>query len=125
MTQPLPSALQYFYCKRVLLFLGCSLKMDRTLKLFAQFKKDGKIGKYDYHFAIVERPIGESDVKTRESDLTNLQIQPLWYRSGRHEDVNTLLKYLVSQCKRVDINRWNHEKILPELFNVVESGNRP
>lgn len=91
--QPLPKALSRVFSHYCMLFLGCSLGKDRTMQLFYDV-----VTKYDdlpKHYAIVERPADEKEVKKREKFLTDRMIFPIWYPNKDHQCVEALLTLLL------------------------------
>lgn len=87
--QPLPELVRYAYLRCTLLFLGCSLGPDRTLRVFDAIRSEEP--RPPRHYAILERPTKASDVAKREKFLTQKSIFPIWYPPGQHEAVEALL----------------------------------
>jgi SIR2-like domain len=90
---PLPGILYQVFLSRPLLFLGCSLTQDRTMKLLEQVAKDFSIS----HYAIVARPTTDKDFQIRAKLLSDRKIRAIWYPAGRREFVTVLLKHLVNE----------------------------
>ena len=86
---PLVKMLNIIFTQGSLLFLGCSLQQDRTLNVLQSAQN------VPWHYAIVELP--KENIHKRRRFLTDKHILPIWYRYGHHEDVETLLKYIVNK----------------------------
>lgn len=87
----LPDLLKMVLKMRFCLFLGCSLKQDRTMRLLSTlYDDDNKLR----HFAVVESPGDREAHARRSTELANLGIRPLWYPTGRHDLIQPLLEYL-------------------------------
>ena len=92
--QKLPCFLRQIYVSRNLLFLGCRLVEDRTLKLFADVKTQGF--SLPQHFAFLEAPKDDAERSARTDSLEKLGISALWYPHGRHELVREFVELLVA-----------------------------
>lgn len=102
--KPLPKALRQIYVSQSLLFLGCSLDQDWTLELF---KKSNEEDGYQIpaHFALLPAPDDAQQKQKKETQLLTLNIQPIWYPSGKREYVEKLLQLVVDVTeKRVAFN---------------------
>ncbi len=86
---PLPRLLRLLLQNRALLFVGCSLNQDRTVKILHQVTVE-----YPElaHYAIVELPAGEPEILQRDRFLSDHGIRPLWYPTGKHECVGVILE---------------------------------
>lgn len=82
-------ALSLVYRTRSLLWLGCSLSIDRTMTLAGELASlDSRMPR---HFALLQEPSDEAFWLAREKELTVRQIFPIWY-DGDHDDcIETLL----------------------------------
>jgi len=89
---PLPNLLRRLFDRDPVLFLGCSLNNDRTLRVL---KKIG--GAANPHYAIVERPASESQLSERRKYLSNHWIRAIWFPTGRFESVGALLNHLAGE----------------------------
>ena len=79
-----------FSSRRPLLFLGCSLEMDRTV---TELQKAGLQLHNAYHFALLPDP-GEAERTRRHNDLVGkLGIKPIWLRD--FNDIRLILEFLV------------------------------
>jgi hypothetical protein len=88
---PLPSALTTLYKSRSLLFLGCSLTVDRTIEVFEEVRKNSSPLELPTHFAIVERPADDADWSAREKFLTERHVFPIWFGAGDYQAVEIFL----------------------------------
>lgn len=99
-------ALMKVFEGKQLLFLGCSLKSDRTMELYKKAKEKNKV----YSYAFVKKPKDEKEAQERSRELSNLLIHPIWYPDydDKHESVKILLNYLATQIekeKNIDITK--------------------
>lgn len=90
---PLPRGLKRVFCNYSLLFVGCSLSSDRTHKLFEQIVTEEGAMYLPYHYAILEW----NRQRGRERKLADRNIFPIWYPTGEHDAVFTLLSHLVEE----------------------------
>jgi len=91
--RPLPKALSRVFAHNCLLFLGCSLGNDRTMKLFHDVVK--KFDDLPNHYAITELPDDDKNIYEREKFLNDHMIFPIWYPNGQHECVEAFLTLLI------------------------------
>ncbi len=91
--RPLPQLLNILLPSRSCLFLGCSLKQDRTMRLLKTIAEQYRT----MHFAAVEKPKTESEFEARSRELSNLGICPIWYPYQRHDLLDPLLGYLAAK----------------------------
>jgi hypothetical protein len=75
---------------RTLLFLGCSLRSDRTLELMLEAAAQTYAPAH--HFAIVER---DPDEAAQDGCLGSRNIRPIYYPKGQHGLVESLLVELL------------------------------
>ena len=83
--------LKAWFQSRSALFLGCSLKDDRTMALLQEVMEPGLT-----HFAIVGCARKERDSRLRELSET-FHIQAIVYPKGRHEAVRIILEKLLEE----------------------------
>ncbi|RYG98780.1 MAG: hypothetical protein EON58_06085 [Alphaproteobacteria bacterium] len=101
--KPLPKALRQLFVSQSLLFLGCSLEQDWTLKLFEQAKIADEYA-IPNHFAILPAPADSQARQLKASRLLGLNIQPLWYPAEAHEYVERYLQLLIdAKDRRINI----------------------
>lgn len=108
---PLPSLLKDILLSKVILFMGCSLEDDRTLRIIEQARIDGSIS-----FALLPLPKSTSNVvnewkpliteelngytvedcelQRRRQFLDKHNIVPIWYPYGQHQALELFLKEL-------------------------------
>lgn len=102
--KPLPKALRQVFVSQSLLFLGCSLEQDWTLKLFEKAKQADEYA-IPNHYAILPAPEKASDKHQKATRLLSLNIQPLWYPAGEHGFVERYLQFIVDVAEgRISYN---------------------
>ena len=83
-------------CSKTLLFVGCSLTVDRTLaamKVFVQANGHDNIAR---HYALLPMPEAETEKIARRNTLAECNIYPIWYPADAHdESIEALLLYLM------------------------------
>jgi molecular chaperone DnaK (HSP70) len=87
--RPLPKLLEKLFTTRCLLFIGCSLVSDRSLRLLRQVKRLHAAP--PQHYAIVEAPVDAQTLERRCDELETLNIRALWYPNGEHANIAELL----------------------------------
>lgn len=90
---PLPRLLEQIFTSRTLLFLGCSLNLDRTLIYLSRVRREHAAPAR--HFAVLPDPGNESVRSERTRFLADLNIRPIWYPSQRHELIGDLLEEIM------------------------------
>src|SRR5262249_31518895 len=90
----LPRVLKEIFSTRPVLFLGCSLSADRIVGILADIARESQLSS---HYAIVEAPPDEGERRARAKFLSDHSIRPIWYPSGRHELILSLLELLIQQ----------------------------
>lgn len=108
---PLPSFLRDVLLSKILLFLGCSLKDDRTLKVIEQARIDGSMSfaflplpkttqnSEDEWKPLITKDLNgrcteEQEFKERKQFLDKHNIIPIWYPYGQHQALGLFLKEL-------------------------------
>ncbi len=92
---PVPTLLFKLLTTRCCLFLGCSLRQDRTIRLLRAVARDIP----DLvHYAIVERPADEAAFHARAAELSSQSIRPIWYPTGRHDLIRPVLAHLAERA---------------------------
>lgn len=110
----LPRLLGLILTSRPLLFLGCSLSVDRTVTLLGYIaNKFSGIA----HYAIVELPGTEDEKHKRARHLSELAIRPIWYPTARHDFIEPLLRHLAHKIKESAYKSGSYKSpyILPQL----------
>ena len=79
---------------KYILFLGCSIKSDRTIDVLYQSVLKNKGIK---HFAFVEKPETMQEYRKRDAELSKLHIIPIWYPHSKHESVGVLLQRIIDE----------------------------
>lgn len=101
---PLPKALRQIFISSSLLFLGCSLEQDWTLDLFRLVRHQSEYEIPD-HYAFLPTPDDANRKQQKEAELLDLNIQPFWYPTTKHEYVEKLLSLAIDVAnKRITLN---------------------
>jgi predicted ATPase len=93
---PIPTLLFTVFTGRCCLFLGCSLRQDRTVQLLQRIAEGVK--KIN-HYAIVEEPSSPEELAKRSDELQKQSICPIWYPHGKHDRIKLLLSYLSQKAR--------------------------
>lgn len=97
-SRPIPKSLSYYYKNSSLLFLGCSLKEDRTVDVFKAIKsKMGEEAQIPQHFSIEAAPEDPEELATRNAYLAQLRITPIWFKQGQYDYVENILRLAKSE----------------------------
>ncbi len=84
------------YC---ILFLGCSLKNDRVMKMLKaikeEIKKDG--GKSPEHFALISEPLDREAKIAQERFLIDHMIYPIWYPNEEHQYLDYIFSFIMDE----------------------------
>lgn len=91
---PLPKLLEQLTVARPFLFLGCSLTEDRTVAILLGVARDNRDTE---HFAVVERPKDGAEWRKRRRQLSELEITPIWFPSGRFDLIQEILEFLTNE----------------------------
>jgi hypothetical protein len=91
---PIPQALDYYFRNSSLLFLGCSLNQDRTIRVFEAIKAKAKADLADLpqHFSIEQCPPDEDALISRNEYLLRLGVTPIWFPAGEFDFVEGILR---------------------------------
>jgi hypothetical protein len=89
----------YQYRTSSLLFLGCSLNQDRTVRVFQAIKDAAGALDIPQHFAIEQCPEDERAMQARNEYLLRLGITPIWFEAGRFECVEGLLRLIRNEIR--------------------------
>lgn len=85
-------------CSKTLLFVGCSLTVDRTLiamKAFVQANGHDNVAR---HYAFLPAPIDSAERFARRDALIECNVYPIWYPAGTHdESIEALLLALMEK----------------------------
>jgi NAD-dependent SIR2 family protein deacetylase len=93
MDRPIPKMLRYHYSNNSLLFVGCSLKSDRTLQVFQATKEQAGDKLFPQHFAIEQAPEQLEELIERNGELAALGITAIWYPKDQHNQVEAILRH--------------------------------
>jgi hypothetical protein len=91
---PIPQALDYYFRNSSLLFLGCGLNEDRTVRVFHAIKAQAAADNADLpqHFSIEQCPANEASLISRTEYLLRLGITPIWFPAGEFDFVEGILR---------------------------------
>lgn len=99
LTLPIPKLLRYYFTTSSLLFIGCSLNNDRTIQVFKAVKAEIGDGDRPEHFSIEQAPEIEADLVTRNAELLDLGIVPIWFPKGEYDKVEAILRHARNELK--------------------------
>jgi NAD-dependent SIR2 family protein deacetylase len=87
----IPQIIKYHYLKSSLLFVGCSLHNDRTVRVFKTI--NASLGDIDrpQHFAIDQAPEDEDVLVHRNAFLAELGITGIWFEQGAFDYIDKIL----------------------------------
>jgi hypothetical protein len=88
--KPLPRLLKRLFENKPVLFLGCSLGPDRTLRVLQTVAQESNVR----HYALVDRPGDQRGFQLRGKFLADQGICPIWFPQGRYDLIPPLLNYL-------------------------------
>jgi hypothetical protein len=88
------------YTNRPLLFLGCSLEVDRTLAVLQQVASQNP---FLTHYAVLAAPNTVPELERRRSELKRAGIVPLWFMPGQFKQIAVLLDRLVERAVAYDV----------------------
>ncbi len=91
---PIPQALDYYFRNSSLLFLGCGLNQDRTVRVFEAIKTKAKADGADLpqHFSIEQCPADEAALIARNQYLLRIGVTPIWFPAGEFDFVEGILR---------------------------------
>lgn len=95
----IPRILSYYFKNNSLLFIGCSLKNDRTIQVFRATKETAGDYSFPQHFCIEQAPKDIQHLRNRNIELLKLGITPIWFPGGKYDHPEILL-----QCLRNELN---------------------
>jgi hypothetical protein len=113
MHKPIPKLLAYHYKNSSLLFLGCSLRNDRTVQVFKKIREDmGEEEETKQHFSIEQVPETLEEIAQRNAELAKLGITPIWFEKERYELVESILSLAKNELR--------HRGVAPQPHPVEE-----
>lgn len=95
--RPIPKILARYYRNNNLLFIGCSLRNDRTVQVFEATKVAAGDISFPSHFAIEQAPSKLEDLCDRNTELLRWGITPIWYPEGQYDKVEAILRSAKSE----------------------------
>lgn len=85
-------------CSKTLLFMGCSLTVDRTLTAMKTFVEANGHDNVARHYAFLPAPIDGAERIARRDALIECNVYPIWYPAGTHdESIEALLLALMEK----------------------------
>lgn len=94
MNAPLPRILDRLFSSYSLLFLGCSLAVDRTVQTFMRVVANRTAQTLPRHYALLSAPGDGAKRRILDQHLAGANITPLWYPKGQHHSVEEVLQLL-------------------------------
>ena len=91
----IPKLLRRIYLSYSLLFVGCSLNLDRTVQTFEKIVEEETPQKVPEHYALLEVPDEDDAYQALKDRMVACNIKPIWYPNGEHHLVEELLALLV------------------------------
>ena len=83
------------FCSKTLLFIGCSLSVDRTIKAIEAYVNDKGHDNVPRHYAFLKAPPTQEAMNEKSRVLADANIFPIWYSGGDHDQaVEALLQKL-------------------------------
>ena len=83
-------------CSKTLLFVGCSLTVDRTLTAMKAFVNANGHDNIARHYAFLPAPLNSAEKIARRDSLIECNVYPIWYPAGAHdESIEALLLALM------------------------------
>lgn len=111
MHKPIPKLLAYHYKNSSLLFLGCSLRNDRTVQVFKTIREGmGEEEETKQHFSIEQAPESLEEIAQRNAELAKLGITPIWFEKERYELVESILGLAKNELR--------HRGVAPQTLPV-------
>lgn len=94
LARPIPQALDYYFRNSNLLFLGCGLNEDRTVRVFEAIKMKAKAdgAEVPQHFSIEQCPGDEAALIARNEYLLRIGVTPIWFPAGEFDFVEGILR---------------------------------
>ncbi|MFC4094876.1 SIR2 family NAD-dependent protein deacylase [Euzebyella saccharophila] len=96
---PIPKLLSYHYKTSSLLFLGCSLYQDRTMRVFHAVKETMGDTDRPPHFSLESMPEDENELVKRNSYLLSFGITPIWFPKGSYDYVEQILRLAKNELR--------------------------
>jgi len=85
-------------CSKTLLFVGCSLTVDRTLTAMKAFVQANGHDNIARHYAFLPVPGNDAEKNARRDALIECNVYPIWYPAGAHdESIEALLLALMEE----------------------------
>lgn len=94
LSKDIPQALEYYFRNSSLLFLGCSLNQDRTIRVFEAIRASLPQDAPDFpqHFSIEQCPADQESLAARNEALLAIGITPIWFPADEFDFVEGILR---------------------------------
>ncbi|MCM1054654.1 MAG: SIR2 family protein, partial [Bacteroides sp.] len=115
----------YLWNRAALLFLGCGLKKDYLIEHLNTLANSSKT---NWHYAILPYP-EKDEVKKRKRQLLKLKIRPIWYQSGKYEQIYMILQAIIGSDGSKGTDEYKNKTIKEDIikqtskFAVTNNGN--
>lgn len=116
------SFLESLFASRAMLFLGCSLKEDRTFELLKRISEKGTYP--HYAFLEIQDDLNSEAFLERQNILSNANIRCIWYPKGQHQLVKVFLQYLINNTLAACSGEGISNHIDSKIFSYYYSNQR-
>lgn len=98
----LRNAIETIISSKSLLFLGCSLSIDRTIKIMMEIVEEKGADRLPRHYALIGLK-DESEKLIRRNELAKANIYPIWYDANDNHDecIESLFLKLYEEGNRI------------------------
>jgi len=79
------------FCSKTLLFIGCSLSSDRTIRAIEAFVREKGHDNVSRHYALLKAPDSQLKINEKSKLLADANIYPIWYQGDHEQAVEALL----------------------------------
>jgi hypothetical protein len=94
--EPTREAIEHIYRANNIVFMGCGLSNDRTMKVFKETADNSQ--NLPRHYAFLKLPADPKEQLSREHFLTQRGIFPIWYPGDHDESIEALLVYVARKA---------------------------
>ena len=84
--------LKHIWQSSTLLFMGCGLSKD---PLIEKIRKIAEQNDSQWHYAILEYPNNDEEVKIVKQNLTRMHILPIWFKPKQYDQIIAILKKIL------------------------------
>jgi tetratricopeptide (TPR) repeat protein len=115
---PVAATLRHIFATQCALFLGCSLRHDRTLSILHDVVSDSRM----VHYAILQEPNGSEEKEEHARFLSERAIRPIWYPYGRHDLLIPLLARIISSSRQPNVVEFANAYVQTRTTDAFVSG---